>query len=189
MNDVIFQWINTWAGKNPVLDFSMVFLSTSLPIIAVVLMLWLWFIPNKTMRKHRQHTAIYATCATAISLLLNIVIHTLYYHPRPFVTHHVHQLVAHTIDSSFVSDHAIVAFSIALIFVLRKEAGRWLIFIWAVLVGISRIYVGVHYPLDIIGAFGVASVVAIIVTAYFEPFAIWLVTLYTRLIKHSPFKQ
>jgi undecaprenyl-diphosphatase len=54
----------------------------------------------------------------------------------------------------FVSSHASNSFAIALFafLLLRKKSKHWRwIFLWAIIVSYSRIYLGVHYPADIIG--------------------------------------
>ncbi len=53
----------------------------------------------------------------------------------------------------FVSSHAANTFAIAfyIFYMLRKKIFLIFLFSWASLIGISRIYLGVHYPLDIIG--------------------------------------
>jgi undecaprenyl-diphosphatase len=53
----------------------------------------------------------------------------------------------------FVSSHAANTFGLAAFtsLLFRKRWFTWFIFIWAAVVSYSRIYLGVHYPLDIIG--------------------------------------
>lgn len=53
----------------------------------------------------------------------------------------------------FVSGHAANSFGIASFIapLLKKRWFSWSIFIWAALVSYSRIYLGVHYPGDILG--------------------------------------
>jgi undecaprenyl-diphosphatase len=56
-------------------------------------------------------------------------------------------------DYSFFSGHASSSFSITtLVFLFLKEKIKWaaLFFIWPILFALSRIYVGVHFPIDII---------------------------------------
>ncbi len=65
-------------------------------------------------------------------------------------------------DYSFFSGHAASSFAITvLVFLLLRKKYKWTIFffIWPLLFTTSRIYVGVHFPLDIlVGIFvGVAS--------------------------------
>lgn len=56
-------------------------------------------------------------------------------------------------DYSFFSGHAASSFSITtlvFLFLRKKMAWTWLFFLWPVLFTSSRIFVGVHFPIDII---------------------------------------
>ena len=68
----------------------------------------------------------------------------------------------------FVSSHAANCFAIAtLAFIfLRRKSKHWgWLCVWATLVAYSRIYLGVHYPLDILG--GAMVGIAVTLAVYF----------------------
>ena len=52
----------------------------------------------------------------------------------------------------FVSSHAANLFGLALVssMLIRKRAFTCFIFLWALLVGYSRVYVGKHFPMDVL---------------------------------------
>ncbi|MEI4828318.1 undecaprenyl-diphosphatase [Bacillus sp. FJAT-53711] len=190
MNYTIFHWINSWAGASTFLDKGMIFITKSAPFVAIIFLLSLWFSnKQKETAIRKQYTALYTVLSLGIALLVNAVIHLVYYHPRPFITYHVHQLVPHANDSSFVSDHAVLVFSIAFTMLLRGEAWKNVALLWAILVGISRIYVGVHYPADIIGGAVLTFVTSALVIKYtnkIEPLARLMFQVYAKITKRIP---
>ncbi|WP_028401843.1 undecaprenyl-diphosphatase [Ectobacillus panaciterrae] len=190
MNYTVFQWINGWAGHSVFLDKTMIWITNSAPFVAVLFMLILWFSSaNRNIAMAKQYTALYTVLSMMLALVVNVLLHHLYYHARPFVTHHVHQLVSHSKDSSFVSDHGVLVFTIAIMLLLRKDAWGYVALIWAILVGISRIYVGVHYPADILGAAALSwgtSAIVLLLTGRIEPFAQVVFRMHNRLTKGIP---
>ncbi|OTW76165.1 undecaprenyl-diphosphatase [Bacillus thuringiensis serovar cameroun] len=191
MNYTVFQWINNLAGTSTLLDKVMIVITNSAAYVAILFMFILWFHNGKKEKAIRkQYTVLYTTLSVMIALLVNVFIHAVYYHPRPFISHDVHQLVPHAENSSFVSDHSVLVFSIAFVFMLRGEKLKYIALIWAVLVGISRLYVGVHFPLDVIGA----AVITIIISSLllqnkqiFEPIAKIVFKMYALVAKRIPF--
>ena len=74
---------------------------------------------------------------------------------NPEIISWVHVLVGkRPITSSFASSHASVSFGIATFFyqTLKESFNNWpfLFFFWAFSISFAQVYVGVHYPLDII---------------------------------------
>ena len=74
----------------------------------------------------------------------------------PLISQYVRVLVVYCPSSgSFTSSHAANHFGLAMFsfLTLRSQIGKWawLFFLWAAVIGYSQIYVGVHYPLDILG--------------------------------------
>jgi undecaprenyl-diphosphatase len=72
---------------------------------------------------------------------------------EPLLVNSVRMLEPHGSLYGFVSGHACNTFCFAALssLIIRKRIYSILIFIWAALVSYSRIYVGKHYPADIIG--------------------------------------
>ncbi|MGG0154796.1 undecaprenyl-diphosphatase [Bacillus mycoides] len=191
MNYTVFQWINNFAGSSKLLDTLMIAITNSVPYVAILFMIILWFNNGKKENAIRkQYTVLYTTLSVSIALLVNVLIHAVYYHPRPFITHHVNQLVPHAADSSFVSDHSVLVFSIAFVFILRGEKLKYIALIWAILVGVSRMYVGVHYPLDILGAAFLTFITSGLVmqsARIFEPLVRFIFKMYALVAKRVPF--
>jgi undecaprenyl-diphosphatase len=89
--------------------------------------------------------------ASLFGYLVKIAINLASVRPRPFEMHDVQLLVAKLTDGSFPSIHTLVSFVIAFgVYAYDKKMGAYFI-IAAALVSLSRVYVGVHYPFDILG--------------------------------------
>jgi len=97
-----------------------------------------------------------------LSYVLGLVAAALHPEARPFTTHRsVSPFIAHHPGQAFPSDHSTAAFAIAFV-VLVFLSRRWgaALLAAAVLIGFSRVYVGVHYPGDILGSV-IASVIGV----------------------------
>ncbi len=94
--------------------------------------------------------------AMGVAGLSDLLIYILWKRPRPYIAHAdtvTTDPTGHTVDvASFPSSHTYIAFAIAVSVYLygHKKLGTFLMFI-AVLVALSRIGEGLHYPSDVIG--------------------------------------
>jgi len=96
--------------------------------------------------------------AIPISILLIKAVHILFVEQRPFVQYHLSPAVTQKTDASFPSRHATIAAVIAFSYTYFKSKWALLFLLLMVWVGAARIFVGVHFPIDIIGGFVVAAV-------------------------------
>ncbi len=154
LNHFLFTLINaTPASTFETITFAIVLARYAIFIIPLLLIgLWLWGTAN-SMVLQRQ-LVIKTAIALVFSMLLSAVIGRLLPHERPFVEGFGYIFLAHVPDSSFPSNHgsAIFTFALAFLFWHRLWSGMGLIII-ALAIAWSRIYLGVHWPLDMLGAF------------------------------------
>lgn len=164
LNWDIARAINGLAGQSPVLDAVATFAASDLIFFFVLFALLWWLLP---IPGDRGKSAVIAMClALGGGVVLSMIIGHLYFVPRPFVAHQVLLLTPHAPDYSFPSDHATVTSAVAMTGVFRRLPGRWLALIAAVLVALARVFVGVHYPADVIGGFIIGAATAAILLRF-----------------------
>jgi undecaprenyl-diphosphatase len=103
---------------------------------------------------------VFAACDQASAHLLKPLVGRV----RPcHVVPDVHLLVGCSGSHSFPSAHAANSFGLAVFLSRRLPHWRWWFVFLCALVSSSRIFVGVHYPLDVIGGFAVGGVASWVV--------------------------
>lgn len=158
----LFFLIFNLNNHSVIFDNLMLFGATYLIYITIFLMFVLAF---KGKIKEKK-ALILTVLAIPIAILLIKVIHIFYLEPRPFVTFHFSPLVSNSADASFPSRHATIASVMAISYVYFKSRWSLLFLLFMLWVGIARIFVGVHYPLDIVGGFVVGILSLIIVLQF-----------------------
>lgn len=153
-NISLFFLIYNLNSHSSILNNLMLFGATYLIYVTILLM---FIVAFKGKMKERK-ALILAVLAIPIAILLIKLIHIFINEPRPFVTYNFLPLTDNTPDASFPSRHATIASLVAFSYLYFKSKWSTLFLIIMIWIGISRIYVGVHYPLDIIGGFIVAIV-------------------------------
>ena len=150
LNLSLFSWINASPeATNTSIHFA-IFIANDLLYCMILLFAWFWLRGNYDTKKQILKAFIF----TSIAILISQCISHVYYHPRPFVMEVGRTLIYHAPNGSFPSDHMLIFSSIAFsyLFSAQRKLGIFLL-IMAWLVAWSRVYLGVHFPLDMLGAF------------------------------------
>ncbi|EEL67697.1 Bacitracin transport permease protein BCRC [Bacillus mycoides] len=125
----------------------MVFLAEYMVYFLGLIIIAYWF----TQSRKNKMMIIQAIVAFVTAEIIGKLAGNLHLNYQPFaVLPNVNKLVDHAVDNSFPSDHTILFFSICFSFWLVRKKARWLWLVLAFCVAISRIWVGVHYPFDVI---------------------------------------
>lgn len=118
-----------------------------------------WIGGDRMMRFIALAALLALVIACAASQILGLVA----YSPRPFILGIGRTLIDHRPSSSFPSNHGLVFFTYAAVLLLfAKSRLAWAFAGLGAVVAWSRIYLGVHYPTDMLGSavFGFAAAVA-----------------------------
>jgi len=159
LNQSIFLKINYLVNSSNILDNVAIFSAEYMPYFFIFLEIVLYFGLKK------KNTAIFAFMSMVLALTFNKLIGMVYFHTRPFVDNLGVTLVSHLPDNSFPSDHTTFIFAIAIFIYINLEnkiIGE-IVLPLALIGGVSRIFTGVHYPFDILGAILVALISSLII--------------------------
>lgn len=154
MNDWLFWLINSMANRSVIIDGLMITISKLVPYVYMLVLAWL-FVKGFRVNSFKLRAESFATGVLLVLCLIgSFILGSIFYENRPFVEHPETILILnHAADASFPSDHAVGTMAIACgILFYRWKWGTWMVY-GSILVGISRVFVGNHYPGDILGAF------------------------------------
>ncbi len=163
MNERLLDLINGAAGRSAILDAAGRFAAKDLIFVLGATVLALGLIEWRRDRRRAVSIALAGLLATGLALGLTTLAGHAWYEPRPFVSDgDTIQLVAHSADASFPSDHVAVAAAAAIVgaFAWRRAAAA--LTVTVALIALGRVFVGVHYPGDVLAgaAIGAAAGIA-----------------------------
>ena len=155
LNQIIFLWLNAPQHPHPLL----------LAVAQFFAEYAIWVVPGLIgigwLRgsEHARKVLLEATASGLAGLLINQFVGLIWQHPRPFMIGLGNTLISHAADSSFPSDHLTLLWAVAFSLLMHRSprmAGIAL-GILGLPVAWARIYLGVHFPFDMLGAVIVAA--------------------------------
>ena len=187
-DDALFHTVNHFARNIGAVDLVMIVLAQySLEMYALIFFVG-WFTPPWS-DEDRRHGLVVAFLGGLVAIAINSVIGAVWFRPRPFAAlaaGQFHQLIPHIADASFPSDHVAVGFGFAA-GSWRRSRGWVTCSFGAItlLVMIARVYVGVHWPTDVLGGAAV-GILSGRVVQFAAPHVRFLTRMVMRLFRMKP---
>ena len=103
-------------------------------------------------RKQKTEVLIMGAITGIVAFILAKIGSAMFVDPRPFVSDGITPLFACTADNGFPSDHTLVGMIITM--ALLSVSRKWTVnlFVLTIIIGASRVFAGVHHPIDIVGS-------------------------------------
>lgn len=189
VNRAIFLALNATPRTPHDLVAAGIFIANDAILLAPIVLACLWLMGGD----ERRELALRACAAGFLALGINQLIGLAWYHPRPFAIELGHTFLPHASDSSFPSDHATLlsALSFAFLYGGKRQLGLFMLIV-DLAVAWARVFIGVHFPFDMLGAAIVAWFACILIKPLWMiggPFVTQAsITLYRKLLA-SPIKR
>lgn len=145
------------AGKWGWLDYITTFIAEySEYILGVIFILLL----AANFKKYWKIIIVSSLSAFVSRFIVGAVIKWLWFRPRPFVAMDVNQLVYYNpLESSFPSGHALFYFALSMAMYLFNKKLGMIFYAFTLLIVFSRVFVGIHWPSDILAGAVIGTIV------------------------------
>lgn len=160
-NQTVFLHINADLLTRPWIIIAAKFLANWLIYLVPTVLIGIWCWGEELQRKLALKTLIVILAVLTVNQLVGAA----WPQPRPFMLKKGHTFFAHAGTPSFPSNHASICWAVSIVLLthnIRSILG-WLVFIASCGVAWARVFLGVHFPLDMLGALCVAGVVCFVV--------------------------
>jgi membrane-associated phospholipid phosphatase len=177
-----YHSVNTFFASHAWLAHVFSGLETVLPVLLGLAAFALWLFDRPTGGHKWKLASASALAAGALGLIVNRIVAAVWDRPRPYETHPAaHVWGGRSHDPSFPSDHASAAFGIAVaVFLFDRIVGSFFLAA-AVLISAGRVFVGAHYPADVLAGCAIGTGCAFLVVRLARPFLSACVRLVERL--------
>ncbi len=166
-NQIVFNAIHDFAGLSRLLDLMGIFFANLFGYGIVCAIVYVLLQEKDWQKRYRNFFFLVLSALLALGIITQII-QFFFYYPRPFVIMNFVPLSAHAQEASFPSSHATFYFALAFaMYYMDRKRGKYFIAA-AALLGIARVFIGVHWPLDILGGALVGWVSVFVIKKLFE---------------------
>ena len=146
-------------------------------VVFALLLLASWLLARRDGDLRRVTASLWAPLGTLVAVAINQPLVHAFAEPRPYtVLPHSLVLIARSSDYSFPSDHATMAGAVVVGVWLANRRLGVVTLVLALLMAATRVYVGAHFPLDVVAGLVVGSATALVTYALARPLGVRLVT-------------
>lgn len=162
MDTQLFLLLNNLAGQSLLFDKVVVFLASYLAYILIALFLALLLISHYSRREKLQILLVAGVSTIIARFGITELIRFFYHRPRPFADLTVNQLLTSN-EWSFPSGHAAFFFALSTAVYLYNKKWGISFFIATILMTVSRVIAGIHYPSDVLVGAVIGATIAYLV--------------------------
>jgi len=159
MNNSIFFILYNLSHQSPLFDWLIIFFSQYFQYF-VILFAIVFLLLHHDILKNKNEKLIqklkeifFVSLSVFVAWMSSVILKIIFHTPRPFIKFQDIVPLFRPTDYAFHSGHSTFFMAVAVaIFLYHKKMGYLFIF-FALLIGISRIIAGVHYPIDIMAGY------------------------------------
>ncbi len=171
LNQSIFLFIHDFAGKSFLLDQVGIFLAGTLPMILLGILLFIYIKQGHHYQERRMIFLSVLSGGFAYFILKTLIV-LMYPYPRPYMFFSgIDPLITQSLAEgyqSFPSAHTMFFFAIStMVFIYNKRLGVFFLAVSS-LMGIARIFVGVHWPFDIVVGILLGVITSIVIHLVYD---------------------
>ncbi len=157
-NLAVFSMMNATPAASPFEIGMAIIIAKYLVYLFPLSLVFYWLWGNEKHLSQQRALACKAAVSLAIALSISWLIGAIAPHERPFAANIGHNFLDHDATPSFPSNHGTFVFTIALAYLFWHNSKRigYIMLGLGLAIAWARIYLGVHWPIDMIGAFIVA---------------------------------
>lgn len=176
-----FRRVNAFARHTPLLHSPIrLYAQYGVLLFAGILAL-AWWVARHDRDPRTMAAALWSPVGALVAIGLNQPVARLVHEGRPFAAFpHALVLVDHSHDFSFPSDHAVMAGAVAAGVLLTHRRLGWIAVVAAVALAFARVYVGAHFPLDVVAGLLFGAIVSVVGYLAVRPVLVRAVTALSR---------